>query len=113
MTHRSHEPRPGEDADDDGRRAVQHIGDEADRPAQAAGAVLGEVDAGADADGEPDQAGGSHDDRRADDRVGDAAARLADGHGGAHEEVPVDRRRSLVQEVGEDEDQRQDGRRTQ
>ena len=54
-------------------------------------------------DGEPDQ------DQRAHDRVGHAAARLADGLGHLREEVPVERREALLEDVEEDEEERNEG----
>ena len=49
--------------------------------------ILGAVDAGADADGQSDQAGDAHDEQGADDGVCDPAAGLAGGRGRVGEEV--------------------------
>ncbi len=54
--HRPYQPCPDEDADDDRGQASDQVDDEADRPREAAAAVLGQVDSGADADGDADQA---------------------------------------------------------
>src|SRR5687768_4260968 len=101
------DPGPGEHADDDRRRAVQHVGDEPRRPREPAVRELGAVNAGGDAERKPDRRRGPHDDERADDGMGDAAADLAGGRRYLREERPVEAPRALDDEVREDEDERQ------
>ena len=107
MSHRSHQPRPDEDADHDGRRAVQDVRYEPHYPAESPRPVLGEVQAGADPDREADQRGQSDDDPGPDDRVGHAASGLAGGDRVLREEAPVERRRALGDQMPEDEHERQ------
>src|SRR6266699_4209664 len=113
VAHRLHEPAPGEYADHDRRGAVHHVRQEAHRPSQPAGAVLRQEQPRPDTYGETDQPGEADDDRGPDDRIGDAAAGLARGDGVLREEVPVEGRRALHDQVRENEDQGQDGEERQ
>src|SRR6266487_2050040 len=100
---------PCHDADDDRRRAVQHVGNEPHNEPELSGPVLGEIHAGANADRDADQRGEADDDAGADDRVRDAASCLSRRYGTPGEEGPVDRRRAFQHEVAEDEHEREHG----
>src|SRR6266550_6118943 len=102
--------RPSHDADHDRRRAVQYVRDEAHEEPQPSGAILGEIHPGADADRHADQRREADHDDGSDNGVCDAAARLSGGHRAPGEERPVERRRTLRDQVAENEHQGEDGR---
>ena len=61
-------------ADHDRGHAVQHIGGEADQVAKAVAPVFRQINARADAQGQPDHAGDRQDQPRAHDRIRHASA---------------------------------------
>src|SRR6267378_3218232 len=106
---RPHDESPGDDPDDDRRRAVQHVRNESHDKPELSRPVLGEIHPGTDADGDADQRCEADDDAGADDRVRDASPGLSRRYGTPGEEGPVDRRRALQHEVAEDEHEREHG----
>src|SRR5881398_2415536 len=107
VSHRPDQPCPGEDADDDRWCAVQNIRHEPDRPAEAARAVLGEVQSRPDADRQADQRRQSDDDQGPDDRVRHTAPRLAGRDRILDEEAPVERGSAFGDQIPEDEEKRE------
>src|SRR6266496_4343326 len=105
--------RPAHDADHDRRRAVQHVRHETHEEREPPGAILGEKHPGADADGHADQRRQAHDDDGSRNGVRDAAPRLSGGDRALGEESPVEGRRTLDDQVAEDEHQSEDGRERQ
>ena len=89
MPDRAHEELPREDAHHDRRQPVEHVGQEARDVGEAGAAVLGQIQSRADADRQADQAAEADEHERADDRVGHAAARLADRLRHVREEMPL------------------------
>src|SRR5438132_600539 len=103
VAHRLYQPGPSEDPDHDGGGPVQHVGHESHQPPETPGAVLGEVQSRADADREPDERREPHDDSGADDGVRNPTARFSRGDRVLGEEALVERRRTLGDEVTQDE----------
>src|SRR6266516_304477 len=102
--------RPSHDADHDRRRAVQHVRHEAHEEPQPPRAILGEIHPGTDADRHADQRREADDDDGSRNGVGDAATRLPGGNRALGKECPVERRRTLRDQVAENEHQGEDGR---
>src|SRR5271168_5429203 len=97
------------DAHHDRGDAVEYIGGEADRGGKRpAAAKLRKVYASGDADGDAHETGDQQDNARADDGIRHTAALLPDRRGDVREEGEVERTRALVDEVGQNRDQRED-----
>src|SRR6266511_513448 len=109
MTARLDDEGPAHDADDDGGRPVEHVGDESHQKAQPPRPVFGEVHPGPDTDGHADQCGKTDDDACSHDSVGDTATGLSCWYRALGEERPIDGRRTLCQEVAENQHQRENG----
>src|SRR3989454_36223 len=105
---RPDDERPGDDANNDRWRSVQHVRDEPHDEPEPPRAVLGEVQSSADADRHPDQRGEPDDDPGAHNRIRHAAPRLAGGHGTLREERPIDGRRTLQHQIAENQQQGED-----
>src|SRR5205823_4317975 len=88
-----------EDSNHDRRHSVEHVGCEAHDRRKTLLAIFREVDAADASDRYGEQRGDRDEDERADDRVGHAAARLADGLRHLREERPVERRKALLDDV--------------
>src|SRR6185312_4048850 len=105
------QPEIGDDANDDGRHALEDVGRKTYPVGQLAFSVLAEIDAGHDADGYSDDGGHQYDDDAADDGIGDPAAAFAHRFGNIDQEMPVDLRDTGADDIEQDGQQRNDDRK--
>ena len=111
MTERPHEKLPGENAHDDRREPIEHVGKKSHEIGEAGPALLGEIQSCPDADGEPDNGGDANQHERPENRVRHAASVFAHGLRHVREEADRERSGALLQEVSENDDQRDDRER--
>ena len=98
----------GENADDDGGHAVEQIRGVTHNEGHGAPAEFGQVDRPQEADGNTDQRGQEKQLGAADDGVGHAAACFAHGSRQFREEIPVDGRAAMVDEIAQNEEEHRD-----
>src|SRR5437879_9046878 len=109
MFERKNDEGVSENADDDGRDAVEQVGGVANNEGSGAAAEFREINGAKESDGNADKRGHQQELRAAEDGVGHAAAGFADRHGQLGKEVPTNGCSAVINEVAKDEEE--DGNR--
>src|SRR5271154_2248391 len=90
-----------DDSHHDGGNAIEHVGDEANDIAKAVAPEFREINAGAHANGNTQNAGQGEDQPRAHDGVGHSSARFTHGLWNLRKEGPVERADTTVNKISE------------